>query len=159
MRFVVQEHQARRHHFDFRIELEGALKSWAIPKGPSMDPAQKRLAVRVPDHPLSYAGFEGVIPEGQYGAGAVVIWDRGRFVPLGDAPGGDLERGKLSFELHGKKLRGAFSLVRLKRGEGKDWLLIKKGDSFASPGWRIETALTPARLSALREKKPPCDAH
>jgi len=159
MRFVVQEHRASRHHYDFRLDLGGALKSWAMPKGPSMDPAQKHLAVRVPDHPLAYANFEGIIPEGQYGSGPVVIWDSGRFTPSSDEPGKDLERGKLSFGLQGKKLRGAFTLLRLKRGSGNDWLLIKQKDAFASPGWQIDSELTPARLRALRDKKPPCEAH
>jgi bifunctional non-homologous end joining protein LigD len=158
-RFVVQEHLASRHHYDFRLEIGGALKSWAMPKGPSMDPARKHLAVRVPDHPLSYADFEGIIPEGRYGAGPVVLWDGGRFVPSTDDPEKDLELGKLSFELRGRKLRGTFTLVRLKRGSGNDWLLIKKKDASASRGWRIESELTPSRLRALRAKKPPCEAH
>lgn len=101
------------------------------PKGPSMDPAQKHLAVRVPDHPLSYVKFEGIIPEGQYGSGPVVVWDAGRFVPTSADPEEDLKGGKLSFELQGKKLRGAFTLVCLKPGAGSDWLLIKKRDAFA----------------------------
>lgn len=159
MRFVVHEHRASRHHYDLRLELGGVLKSWAMPKGPSLDSAQRHLAVRVPDHPLTYAGFEGIIPEGQYGAGPVVIWDEGRLIPATDDFEGDLERGKLSFELHGKKLRGGFTLVRLERGSGSDWLLIKKKDGFARPGWRIESELTPARLRALMEKNPPCEAH
>jgi len=157
MRFVVHEHQAQHHHWDFRLELAGALVSWAVPKGPSMDPSQKRLAIRVPDHPLSYASFEGIIPEGQYGAGPVVIWDRGTFVPAGDTATQDLKQGKLTFELRGKKFRGGFTLVRLKRGEGKDWLLIKNADEFAVRRWKIESALSPARLRSLREKQPPCD--
>ena len=133
--------------------------SWAVPKGPSMDPSQKRLAIRVPDHPLSYASFEGIIPEGQYGAGPVVIWDRGTYVPAGDTPNQDLKEGKLSFELRGKKLRGEFTLIRLKRGEGRDWLLIKNADEFALRRWKIESALSPARLRSLREKQPPCESH
>jgi bifunctional non-homologous end joining protein LigD len=144
MRFVVHEHQARRHHFDFRLEIAGVLKSWAVPKGPSMDPADKRLAVQVPDHPLSYGEFEGVIPEGQYGAGPVVIWDRGTFLPASGDPESDLDLGKLSFTLKGGKLRGGFALVRMRRGEGQ-WLLIKQADEAAERGWTISSALTPAR--------------
>jgi len=121
-----------------------------------MDPSQKRLAIRVPDHPLSYAKFQGIIPEGQYGAGPVVIWDRGTYVPIGDTPVKDLKEGKLSFELRGKKLRGGFTLVRLKRGGKKEWLLMKKSDDFAQPNWRIDSALAPSRLRSLRKKEPPC---
>ena len=104
-RFVVQQHAARRRHYDFRLELDGVLKSWAVPKGPSPNPADKRLAVHVEDHPLEYANFEGLIPSGNYGAGAVIVWDRGRWVPLND-PAEGLKVGKLLFELRGYKLRG-----------------------------------------------------
>jgi bifunctional non-homologous end joining protein LigD len=148
MRFVIHEHEARRHHFDFRLEIGGVLKSWAVPKGPSMDPSEKRLAVQVPDHPLSYRDFEGVIPEGQYGAGPVVIWDRGTFEASSDDPEGDLERGKLSFTLRGRKLKGGFTLVRFKRREA-EWLLIKQSDGFAERGWKISSALTSARRKKL----------
>lgn len=148
MRFVIHEHEARRHHFDFRLEIGGALKSWAVPKGPSLDPSEKRLAVQVPDHPLSYGDFEGVVPEGQYGAGPVVIWDRGTFEASSDDPEGDLERGKLSFTLRGRKLKGGFTLVRFKRRQA-EWLLIKQSDGFAERGWRISSALTPARRKKL----------
>jgi bifunctional non-homologous end joining protein LigD len=120
-RFVVHEHHAARPHYDFRLEVGGVLKSWAVPKGPSMNPGEKRLAVRVDDHPLEYAAFEGVIPEGRYGAGTVVIWDEGRFEPLDD-PDVGLAAGHLSFRLSGNRLRGAFALVRMK---GDQWLLIK----------------------------------
>lgn len=120
--FVVHEHHARHLHFDLRLEMEGVLKSWAVPKGPSMDPKDKRLAVLVPDHALEYGSFEGVIPEGQYGAGTVHIWDRGDF-SLGK---GSMEEGKLEFTLNGRKLRGAFVLIRMK-GKQKEWLLIKRG--------------------------------
>jgi len=109
--FVVQQHGARRLHFDLRLEWGEVLLSWAVPKGPSLDPAEKRLAVRVEDHPLDYADFEGVIPEGNYGAGVVILWDRGRWIPLEDPEEG-LARGKLLFELEGYKLRGGFTLVR-----------------------------------------------
>jgi bifunctional non-homologous end joining protein LigD len=127
--FCVQKHAARRLHWDFRLEHEGVLWSWAVPKGPSLDPAEKRLAVHVEDHPVEYADFEGVIPKDNYGAGAVIVWDKGRWVPLDD-PAEGIEKGKLLFELFGFKLRGVFTLVRIK-GSAKDWLLIKKPDGFA----------------------------
>jgi bifunctional non-homologous end joining protein LigD len=132
--FVVQQHQARRLHYDLRLEWNGVLLSWAVPKGPSLDPAEKRLAVHVEDHPLDYADFEGVIPEGNYGAGAVIVWDLGRWTPLGD-PDAGLASGKLDFLLHGHKLRGRFALVRTggrRAAGGKEWLLLKKRDAFAS---------------------------
>ena len=125
-RFVVQLHAARARHYDFRLELGGVLKSWAVPKGPSPNPKDKRLAVHVEDHPLEYVGFEGLIPQGNYGAGAVIVWDRGRWIPLKD-PDEGLANGKLLFELRGYKLRGKWTLVKTKRGE-KDWLLIKERD-------------------------------
>jgi bifunctional non-homologous end joining protein LigD len=136
LRFVVQKHAARRLHYDFRLELDGTLKSWAVPKGPSLDPADKRLAVHVEDHPLDYGSFEGVIPEKQYGAGPVALWDRGTWSPDGDPRRGYRE-GHLKFSLSGKKLRGGWALVRMKgRGEeGKEpWLLIKERDAEARPG-------------------------
>jgi bifunctional non-homologous end joining protein LigD len=157
MRFVVHEHHATRLHFDFRLEIAGALKSWAIPKGPSMNPSEKRLAVMVEDHPLEYIDFEGIIPEGQYGAGPVLIWDSGEFKPEGDLENA-LAKGKLVFTLNGNKLRGAFSLVLMKgRGSGKDWLLIKGQDSFVKKDWKMEEALTPAKKKKLVEKTPPCE--
>src|ERR1041385_1790739 len=110
--FVVQKHAARRLHYDFRLELGGVLKSWAIPKGPSLDPGEKRLAVHVEDHPLEYGSFEGEIPQGEYGGGTVVIWDRGQWIPRGD-PEASYREGKLKFELRGKKLRGGWVLVRM----------------------------------------------
>lgn len=160
-RFVVHEHQAKRLHYDFRLEIGGVLKSWAIPKGPSLDPADKRLAVMVPDHPLEYIDFEAVIPAGRYGAGPVVVWDSGEFTPTETSdPEESLKKGKLSFELKGNKLKGVFALARmagLPRGTGKEWLLMKKKDGFARPGYEIKTELTPARLAKLREQVPPCE--
>ncbi|HUK66260.1 MAG TPA: DNA ligase D [Anaeromyxobacteraceae bacterium] len=128
-RFVVQKHRARRLHYDFRLELAGVLKSWAVPKGPSANPADKRLAVHVEDHPLEYAGFEGLIPAGNYGAGSVIVWDRGAFEPLADALEG-LARGKLLFRLYGHKLKGEWTLFRAGKG-GEDWMLVKHRDAEA----------------------------
>jgi DNA ligase D-like protein (predicted 3'-phosphoesterase) len=136
-RFVVQEHGARSHHFDFRLEVDGVLRSWAVPKGPSTDPRVKRLAVPVEDHPLDYADFEGVIPAGQYGAGAVVVWDRGSYdnltmrdgqpQPAGQA----LQDGHLVIDLHGEKLQGGYALQRVATGKDERWLLIKLKDAAA----------------------------
>ena len=139
--FVVQEHDASRLHYDFRLEADGMLKSWAVPKQPSLDPAQKRLAVHVEDHPLAYADFEGTIPEGQYGAGTVAIWDHGTYDNLlADKPtpqtvAEGIEAGQLEFALHGEKLRGRFALIRMHgKGRGKDnWLLIKMKQDMARP--------------------------
>jgi len=134
-RFVVQKHSARRLHYDFRLELDGVLESWAVPRGPSLDPKEKRFAVHVEPHPIEYAEFEGVIPDGNYGAGEVIVWDRGLWVPLEDPITG-IRDGKLLFELKGYKLRGVWTLFRTKkRGEkkpGKEWLLMKKPDGFAN---------------------------
>jgi bifunctional non-homologous end joining protein LigD len=128
LRFVVHQHHASRLHFDFRLEMEGVLRSWAVPKGPSMDPAEKRLAVQVEDHPLEYMHFEGTIPEGKYGAGRVLIWDRGTYRLL------ERNNDKVVFFLEGEKLRGNFALVRLKRSKtGKDWLLIKQKEKHVRP--------------------------
>jgi len=124
-RFVVHEHHASHLHWDFRLEVDGVLKSWVIPKGPSMNPAERRLAIQVEDHALEYGDFEGVIPEGRYGAGEVIIWDAGMYEPLSDV-GEGMREGNLKFSLSGKRLKGAFALLRFKRGEtGKEWLLMK----------------------------------
>ncbi len=136
--FIIQKHAARRLHYDLRLESDGVLKSWAVPKGPSMDPRDKRLAVPTEDHPLSYADFEGVIPQGGYGAGTVEVWDRGVFVNL--KPEGDsnsislnMEKGLIEVWLEGEKLKGGFALVRTKGGKGETWLLVKMRDNEASP--------------------------
>ena len=133
----MQKHAARRLHYDFRLELDGVLKSWAVTKGPSLDPADKRLAVHVEDHPLAYGNFEGTIPAGQYGAGTVMVWDRGAWEPVGD-PRKGLAEGKLKFVLHGQHLKGGWTLVRMRgraQEEGRDnWLLIKERDEYARPG-------------------------
>jgi bifunctional non-homologous end joining protein LigD len=126
--FVVQQHAARRLHWDLRLEIEGVLASWAVPRGPSLDPREKRLAARTEDHPLEYADFEGVIPPGNYGAGAMIVWDRGSYTSAdGRSPAEGLAAGKLDLQLRGHKLRGRFALVRLKGEDGKSWLLIRKG--------------------------------
>jgi bifunctional non-homologous end joining protein LigD len=164
--FVVQEHHARRLHYDFRLEADGVLKSWAVPKRPSMDPSHKRLAVRVEDHPLTYADFEGTIPEGEYGAGTVSIWDRGTYDNLTDRTVAEgIEAGRLEFALHGEKLRGRFALIRMrgKGGRGKEnWLLIKgkdemarresdvEGDARKGPARRRSAAAAPRRPRAAR---------
>jgi bifunctional non-homologous end joining protein LigD len=140
--FVVQKHDATRLHYDFRLEIGGVLVSWAVPKGPSLNPADKRLAMMTEDHPLEYGGFEGVIPEGNYGAGPVMVWDNGTFEPEGTMPtANQLARCELKFRLHGKKLRGSFVLVKTHRPtdkRGNEWLLIKHRDEFASPDWDID---------------------
>ncbi|HYK82617.1 MAG TPA: DNA ligase D [Gemmatimonadales bacterium] len=128
--FVVHMHAARRLHWDLRLEMDGVLRSWAVPKGPSPNPADKRLAVHVEDHPLEYGDFEGLIPEGNYGAGAVIVWDRGVWVPLED-PHEGMKKGKLLFDLRGYKLKGRWTLVKLKKGE-KEWLLIKEKDGYVA---------------------------
>jgi bifunctional non-homologous end joining protein LigD len=129
-RFVVQKHRASQLHYDFRLEAEGTLKSWAVPKGPSLDPSVKRLAMAVEDHPLEYAGFEGVIPEGEYGGGTVMVWDNGTYRPEGDGDvAAALRGGQLKFSLYGSKLKGEWVLIRTR---GRQWLLIKHRDGHAS---------------------------
>ena len=154
-RFVAQKHDATRLHYDFRLELEGVLKSWAVPKGPSLDPADKRLAMQVEDHPVSYFDFEGTIPEGNYGAGTVMVWDVGTWQPLSPVPvngkyvpGTDAEavamlaKGDLKFRLKGKKLSGDFAIIKMKGrrpgSKGNEWLLIKKHDDAAIEGYDID---------------------
>ncbi|HTL06153.1 MAG TPA: DNA ligase D [Gemmatimonadales bacterium] len=150
--FVVHKHAARRLHFDLRLEMEGVLRSWAVPKGPSFDTKEKRLAVHVEDHPIEYGDFEGLIPEGNYGAGAVIVWDRGEWVPLED-PFEGLRKGKLLFDLKGYKLRGRWTLVKIKKSE-KDWLLIKERDAWAKsdpepfPEESVLSGLTVEELAA-----------
>lgn len=150
LQFVVQKHAASRLHYDFRLELDGVLKSWAVPKGPSLDPSHKQLAVEVEDHPLDYADFEGTIPAGQYGGGEVIVWDRGVWIPAAD-PRRGLQDGQLSFALDGDKLRGNWTLVRMKnRGRKKnDWLLIKRRDEHAQAGIDI-TSERPESVKSQR---------
>src|SRR5215813_11893330 len=138
--FCVQRHDATRLHYDFRLEIDGVLKSWAVPKGPSLDPGVRHFAAHVEDHPVEYGGFEGTIPTGNYGAGSVMLWDRGSFDLLGDLPADEqLAKGDLKFRLHGEKLKGDYAIVHMKgRGKGNEWLLIKKRDQYAVPGWDVE---------------------
>ncbi len=160
---MVQEHHATRLHYDFRLEVDGVLKSWAVPKGPSLDPSDKRLAVLTEDHPLEYAKFEGTIPAGNYGAGEVIVWDEGTYEAEGALPADkQLEKGELKFTLHGQKLRGSFVLVKLrwsKSGKpGKDWLLIKHRDASAEEGWNISEhaeSVVSGRSIHRREKDSP----
>jgi len=135
LQFVVQKHRATQLHYDFRLEWNGVLLSWAVPKGPSLDPSVKRLAMHVEDHPLEYGGFEGVIPEGEYGGGTVMVWDNGEWVPESDDVEAALKKGDLKFTLRGKKLKGSWVLVRTHGfgGSGdRSWLLIKHKDQYAS---------------------------
>lgn len=139
--FVVQRHAATRLHYDFRLELDGTLLSWAVPKGPSFDPKEKRLAVRVEDHPVGYASFEGVIPEGEYGGGTVMVWDKGTWEPIED-PREGLQSGSLKFRLNGERLKGAWALIKMRGGRmpGDNWLLIKEKDEYARTGEAEVTA-------------------
>jgi DNA ligase D-like protein (predicted 3'-phosphoesterase) len=138
--FVIQKHAASRLHYDFRLEVDGVLKSWAVPKGPACDPSQKRLAVPTEDHPLAYAGFEGVIPAGQYGAGRVIVWDRGTYRSLSNVPMAEaLASGHVTFELDGEKLKGNWALTRWKTGNNESWLLVKMTDEHADPKGDVTT--------------------
>jgi len=150
--FIVHKHHARSLHYDLRLESEGALKSWAVPRGPSLDPGEKRLAVEVEDHPLDYGGFEGVIPTGEYGGGTVIIWDRGTYEtqPAEESLGEMLERGVAKILLRGEKLTGGFALIRTKWGGKKNWLLIKEKDDGARPGSNI-TADRPLSVVSGRD--------
>ncbi|NWF97850.1 MAG: 3'-phosphoesterase [Nitrospirae bacterium] len=150
-KFVVHEHHSTHLHFDFRLEIRGVLKSWAIPKGPSMNPKDKRLAIMVDDHSLEYGNYEGIIPEGNYGAGAVVIWDSGDYELLK----GSIDEGRIEFYLNGKKLKGGFVLMRMS-GKQKEWLLIKMKDQFAQSDFVMKTALTQELRKKLKVKIPPC---
>jgi len=164
--FVVQKHDATRLHYDFRLEMNGVLASWAVPKGPSLNPAVKRLAIRTEDHPIEYADFEGLIPEGEYGAGTVMVWDKGTYDPEGElSPEQQLARGEVKVVLHGQKLRGGFVLVYPGRrlaepGEKTRWLLIKRRDEYADPSWQIEdpaldrSVLTGRTLKEIEEGRP-----
>jgi DNA ligase D-like protein (predicted 3'-phosphoesterase) len=162
--FVIQMHDATRLHYDFRLEVDGVLKSWAVPKGPSMNPRDKRLAVPTEDHPLAYANFEGIIPEGQYGAGRVIVWDTGAYrnitrrdgklVPVDQA----IENGQVAVWLNGKKLKGGFALTRIRNGNKPIWLLVKKRDEYANAGDPVTeepgSVLSARTLEQLDEKQP-----
>lgn len=150
-RFVVQEHSATRLHYDLRLEIDGLLKSWAIPRGPTLDPAEKRLAVATEDHPLEYAEFEGVIPRGQYGAGNMIVWDRGSYECIGKEtdPSKAFRNGTIDLRLHGEKLKGMWLLVRL-QGEEDQWLFFKKQDQYADSSVDLCRDMPESVLSGLR---------
>src|SRR4051812_28497992 len=155
--FMIHMHDATRLHYDLRLQVGDTLKSWAVPKGPSLDPAERRLAVEGEDHPLEYGSFEGVIPEGEYGGGPTLIWDRGAWAPMGDVEAG-LKSGKLKFRLAGEKLKGGWTLARLKRRPGdakNNWLLIKEKDDAATTDFDIldtrpESVVSGKRIEELR---------
>ncbi|WP_209390605.1 DNA polymerase ligase N-terminal domain-containing protein [Chryseobacterium sp. RR2-3-20] len=163
--FVVQRHAASRLHYDFRLEMDGVLKSWAVPKGPSLNPEDKRLAMMVEDHPYDYKDFEGNIPEGNYGAGQVEIWDSGTYEPLDETSKlsdenellKELKSGSLKFTLHGKKLKGEFALIKMKNAENNAWLLIKHKDKFAKEEYDAEENVAKSSTVSkfLEEKKSP----
>lgn len=158
-RFVIHEHHATRLHFDLRLEAEGVLKSWAVPKGPSMNPNDKHLAVMVEDHPIEYGTFEGAIPEGQYGAGEVRIWDKGTYEEIGEPLPEQIEEGKITIIFHGKKLKGEFHMVHMKdrrpsdHGEEKNWLLFKHKDEYADEDWELTPLLHYGSRSQAPSKK------
>lgn len=146
--YVIQKHQARRLHYDLRLECDGVLLSWAVPKGPSLNPAEKRLAVRVEDHPLDYAQFEGSVPEGDYGAGTVMVWDAGTFENLTGVPMREgVEQGRIELRLHGRKLKGVWSLVRMKWRGAENWLLVKKGDDWANRDSEVTETMPDSALT------------
>ena len=159
--FVVQKHSARRLHYDFRLEINGALASWAVPKGPSQNAGDKRLAVQTEDHPIEYGGFEGNIPEGNYGAGTVMVWDRGTYAVEGDGGAAEqVARGEIKFRLKGEKLRGSYVLVKLKHSEkGNEWLMIKHKDAAEDARWNIDehdgSVLTGRTIEEIKEEAPP----
>ncbi|MGD2173976.1 MAG: DNA polymerase ligase N-terminal domain-containing protein [Candidatus Brocadiaceae bacterium] len=146
--YVIQKHDASRLHYDLRLEYDGVLLSWAVPKGPSLNPADKRLAVRTEDHPLDYANFEGVVPEGEYGGGTVMVWDTGTFGNIKDIPLAEaLAAGHVEVQLHGEKLKGAWALIQMKgRGE-KNWLLVKMKDDHADRETDVTESLPDSALS------------
>ncbi len=162
--FVVQKHDASRLHYDFRLEVDGVLKSWAIPKGPSMNTRDKRLAVPTEDHPLEYRNFEGIIPEGQYGEGRVIVWDTGTFRNITKRDGQPvaldqaIENGQLAIWLEGKKLKGGFALTRIRDGEKPVWLLVKKRDAYANAGDPVTeqpaSVVSRRTIEELDEKQP-----
>lgn len=165
LRFVVQKHDASQLHYDVRLEVDGVLKSWSVPKGPSLNPSDRRLAMQTEDHPIAYAAFEGQIPEGQYGAGDMIIWDQGSYVPqdksLASAPEGEanawaaggIAAGDFKFELTGEKLRGSWALVQMKGREENAWLLIKHNDAHANR----EQAITERKQSVVSGELLPRD--
>jgi bifunctional non-homologous end joining protein LigD len=157
-RFVIQKHDATRLHYDFRLEVDGVLKSWAVPRGIPFKKAEKHLAVHVEDHPIEYGEFEGIIPKGQYGGGTVMLWDAGEFEPLGGDPAKDIEEGKLHFALHGTKLEGEWTLVRLSRSDKDEWLLIKSGEDTKAVSARKDnqscrTGRTMAQIAAAKDEQ------
>jgi bifunctional non-homologous end joining protein LigD len=176
LRFVIQKHAARQVHFDLRLELDGVMKSWAVPKGPSLDPSVKRLAMEVEDHPIEYNTFEGTIPQGEYGGGTVMLWDRGTYIPDPAMPAGandeaavqsGYDRGDLKVVLHGERMRGSWVLVRTRFGAGRSsakpsWLLIKHRDAFAQPGSDVVadaiTSVESGRTMDEITAQPPPDA-
>ncbi len=148
--FVVQKHEASRLHYDFRLEVDGVLVSWAVPKGPSMATSERRLAIRTEDHPIEYAGFEGIIPEGHYGAGVVMVWDTGTYRVDGEGSAArQLSDGELKFTLNGQKLHGAFVLVR---ASGQRWFLIKRRDEYAMPSYTINGDARSAKTGRTMEQ-------
>ncbi|HWE53552.1 MAG TPA: DNA ligase D [Bryobacteraceae bacterium] len=153
-RFFIQRHNASHLHYDFRLEIDGTLKSWAVPKGPSLDPAVKHFAAMVEDHPIDYGDFEGNIPKGEYGGGSVMLWDRGTFDLIGEESGAaQIARGDLKFELHGEKLNGTWALVQMKgRGKGNEWLIIKKKDDAAKTSWDIEDLAHSVKTGRTQEE-------